>query len=113
MLDYIAIGSRVKSARTQKELTQDNIADMTGLSNSHISNVETGSTKVGLPTLVKIANAIEVGVDELLCDSLVKAKPIFQNEIATVTSDCTEEEIRIIADMTKALKQSLRNRVKP
>ena len=72
-LDYKAIGERIKTARINKKFTQDKIAEMTELSNTHVSNIENGSTKVSLPTLVKIANLLEVSVDELLCDNLKKS----------------------------------------
>ncbi|OLN33548.1 hypothetical protein DSOL_0795 [Desulfosporosinus metallidurans] len=32
--------------------------------------METGSTKPSLPTIIKIANALSVSVDELLCDNI-------------------------------------------
>lgn len=48
-IDYKAIGLRIKASRARKGLTQGNIAKLTGLSTPHISNIETGNTKLGLP----------------------------------------------------------------
>ena len=45
-IDYKAIGLRIKAARARKGLTQGNIANLTGLSTPHISNIETGN-KIG------------------------------------------------------------------
>lgn len=109
-LDYKAIGRRVREKRTERGLTQDQIVDLTGISNSHISNIENGKTKVGLPTLVLIANSLQVTTDELLCDNLMSSKGAFKNEISKVAEDCDEMEVRIIADTCKALKSSLRER---
>ena len=67
-IDYKAIGLRIKAARARKGLTQGNIANLTGLSTPHISNIETGNTKLGLPTIIHLANVLDVSVDELLCD---------------------------------------------
>ena len=64
-IDYKAIGLRIKAARTRKGLTQGNIAQLTGLSTPHISNIETGNTKLGLPTIIHLANVLDVSVDEL------------------------------------------------
>ncbi|MDD4496048.1 MAG: helix-turn-helix transcriptional regulator, partial [Eubacteriales bacterium] len=47
-LDYKAIGKRIKIQRIQKDMTQDKLAELTNLSNPHISNVESGSTQVSL-----------------------------------------------------------------
>lgn len=47
-IDYKAIGVRIKAARARKGVTQGYIAEVTGLSTPHISNIETGNTKLGL-----------------------------------------------------------------
>ena len=107
-LDYKAIGMRVKSARIRKGMTQDEVAEKAEISNSHISNVETGNTKVSLPPLVLIANAIGVSVDELLCDSVEKSKRVFDDALSRIAKDCDDWETRIIADVAAALKESLR-----
>lgn len=110
-IDYRAIGQRIRSLRLQNNLTQETLAEMTNLSNQHISNIETGSTKLSLQTLVKIANVLNSPVDELLCDNIVRAKPVFDNEIMHELMDCNEQETRFIADMIKQIKKSLRYRI--
>ena len=43
-IDYKAIGVRIKAARARKGVTQGYIAEVTGLSTPHISNIETGNS---------------------------------------------------------------------
>lgn len=109
-LDYKAIGQRIKEARARNGVSQEQLAEKVGLSTAHTSHIETGNTKVSLPALVQIANALNVSMDELICDSSVKAKPVFENEITRTVQDCDEHEIRIISDTVIALKNSLRKR---
>lgn len=109
-LNYNDIGLRIKKIRLGKKMTQDRLAELVNLSTPHMSHIETGSTKVSLPTLVRIANVLECSMDELLCDSLAHSRYQFEYEIGREITDCTEEEIRIIADTVKALKASLRRR---
>ena len=71
-LDYKAIGKRIKIARIRAEISQEQLSALVDLSPSHMSNVETGTTKVSLTSIVRIANALSVTVDDLLCDNLVK-----------------------------------------
>ena len=68
-INYKAIGVRIKAARARKGVTQGYIANLIGLSTPHISNIETGNTKLGLPTIIHLANVLDVSVDELLCDN--------------------------------------------
>ena len=107
-LDYKAIGKRIKIARIKADLTQERLAEMVEISPTHMSNIETGTTRVSLTAIVCLANALSVTVDDLLCDSVVKAKVQFEKDIAGILADCDEYEIRMIKDMTKALKETLR-----
>ena len=68
-LDYVMIGQRIKAARCKLGLQQAEVAYRAGLTTSHMSHIETGQTKLALPTIVKIANVLSVSVDELLCDN--------------------------------------------
>lgn len=55
-VDYIKIGQRIRTARTKLGWQQAEVAFRAGLTTSHMSHIETGQTKVALPTIVKIAN---------------------------------------------------------
>lgn len=107
-LDYKAIGKRIKIARIKADLTQEHLAEMVEISPTHMSNIETGTTRVSLTAIVSLANALSVTVDDLLCDSVVKSKVQFEKDIAGILADCDEYEIRMVKDMAQALKETLR-----
>ena len=98
-LDYKAIGKRIKIARIKADLTQERLAEMVEISPTHMSNIETGTTRVSLTAIVSLANALSVTVDDLLCDSVVKSKVQFEKDIAGILADCDEYEIRMVKDM--------------
>ena len=107
-LDYKAIGKRIRAARLAARLTQEALSEQVGISPTHMSNIETGTTRVSLTTLVALANALRVTSDQLLCDNVVKAQTQIVQDIARTLEDCDEYEIRIIRDLSAALKDSLR-----
>lgn len=107
-LDYKAIGQRIKIARIKKGITQEAVADIIDVTPAHMSNIETGKTKVSLPTLTAIANALSVSVDTLLCDNVLASKVIFEIEAKEVFKDCDEYEIRLLVDLLKAAKEAIR-----
>ena len=111
-IDYKSIGRRIKAARISLDMTQERLAEKVNLSPSHLSNIETGTTKVSLPTLVKLANALDVSVDGLLADSVVQSKAVFEQDIQSILSDCDNYEIRVIADIAAATKKTLRKDAK-
>lgn len=65
-LDYRAIGKRIKIARIKSDMNQEKLAELVGVSPTHMSNIETGTTRVSLQTIVRLANALSVSVDDLL-----------------------------------------------
>lgn len=107
-LDYKAIGKRIKVARIRMEITQEQLADKVSVSPTHLSNIETGSTRVSLTTIVKVANALNVTVDDLLCDNLVKARPQFERDMQSLLDDCNDHEVRIAYKVAKAAVEAVR-----
>ena len=107
-LDYKAIGKRIKIARIKADMTQQMLAEKIELSPTHLSNIETGTTRVSLTTIVSIANGLGITVDDILCDNVIKARVQIENDIAEILDDCDEYEIRMIKDMAVALKETLR-----
>lgn len=107
-LDYQAIGVRIRRLRKERGLTQQTLAEMSGQEPSNISHIERGATKLSLPTLVSVANALEVTVDQILCDSLPASRSVFETEAAHILSDCSHLELKIITETIRTLKENLR-----
>lgn len=107
-LDYKAIGKRIKIARIQADMTQEALAEKVDLSPSHMSNIETGTTKVSLTTIVNLANALSVTVDDLLCDNIVRARVQIERDVQQVLNDCDDYEIRVVKEVAKSVVDSLR-----
>ena len=95
-LDFDLIGQRIKEVRMDKHLTQEYLANITGVNTSHISNIETSKVKVSLTLLVQICNALGVTVDYLL-----------ENEYHNPTSVIEKELLNTIKDMKKEKQETL------
>ena len=108
-LDYEAIGRRIKSARKHKGLNQEQLAEKVNLSTPHMSHIERGTTKVSLPSLVFIANALETTVDALLHDSVHVTADAFDKDFKDLVDGCSPREKLLIytaaAEIKKVLKK--------
>ena len=62
---YKSLGKRIKFIRESKNLTQEQLADKTGMSLDYIGKIEVNINHPGLKALIKIANALEVHIKEL------------------------------------------------
>jgi transcriptional regulator with XRE-family HTH domain len=56
----------LKRLRTARELSQKGLAEISGVSFRSIQNAEAGSTDLGAGTLIALADALEITVDELV-----------------------------------------------
>lgn len=61
----LAVGRRIKELRQKRKLTQQAVADATGMLASNYARLERGSSNMTLDTLVRIANVLEVRIAEL------------------------------------------------
>ena len=57
------IGERIRQLRIEQNMTQYQLADLTGLKRPHITRIEAGSYSVGFDTLQAIAKALGCTLD--------------------------------------------------
>ena len=105
-VDYKDMGKRIREIRESKHMTQAALSELAGIEPSNLSHIERAATKVSLPTLINIANALEVSLDELVCGSLVKSEHIAVRQLNELLSDCTPDELQAVIEMVKVPAQS-------
>jgi len=59
------IGTRIKSLRQGKGLTQETLAEKIGISSKYLSSIERGKENPTLDTLIQLANALKVELFEI------------------------------------------------
>ena len=107
-INYEAIGRRIRALRRKKKWTQDELRDHAEISKTHMSHIETVTTKVSLPALVALANALDTTVDSLLCDSVKCSESIFEKDIEEAIKDCSAYELSVIVEAILYIKKILR-----
>lgn len=107
-INYTDIGKRIRYERKMNNITQEKLAELCNISVPHMSNIENANTKVSLPVLVDIANALNCTVDTLLCNSLNNNKDISNYIVDEIVSDCDNNQKTIIMDVIISLKDSLK-----
>lgn len=107
-LDYKMIGQRIRAERNKKGWQQAELAFRAGMTSAHVSHIETAQTKLALPTIVKIANALSVSVDDLLYDSMEQVKVVYDKKIAEELEDCDPTELQAFLEIIQSTKKVLR-----
>ncbi|HIS84530.1 MAG TPA: helix-turn-helix transcriptional regulator [Candidatus Faecivicinus avistercoris] len=98
MVDYVALGLRIRQQRKMLKLTQEALAEKVDVSTSYIGHIERGQKRCSLETLVSIADALGVTPDLLLRDSL---------EVSTVVQDATvsPRTLALFNDILRVLRE--------
>ena len=106
-LDYVLIGQQVRKYRKALGLSQEELAERVEISVPHMSHIETANTKLSLPVLVALAEALEVRTDDLLYDVQSQNRAASAEEINSILNQCTAQQAEILADILRAAKISL------
>lgn len=106
-MDYYEIGQRIRKFRKAQGLSQEQLAEKVSISVTHMSHIETGNTKLSLPVLVDISQALHTGTDELLFEAPANQKKKGLEEIQKVLDACSPRETRIIAEIIKSAKTAM------
>lgn len=108
-INYKDIGIRIKQERFNQNITQEKLAEISGISVTHMSNIENANTKLSLPVLVNIAHALNCNANIILFGNTNSNLNASLSMISKILSDCSSEERIIIIDTIQALKNSLKN----
>lgn len=96
------IGNRISQARNLRNLTQENLSELTGLSVSAISRIETGHNSTSLKTLSKICDVLDINLDYILYDILSSDTKITDptvSDIIMLLNPLTDEQKIFIRDV--------------
>jgi len=107
-IDIEQIGKRIRKVRTEKGMSQAELAEKSGVSLPHISTIELGKTKLYLPTFVKLIEALEVSADSILRANVPSVNGIYQTEFSELLADCNPSELESLYSILKNLKQTMR-----
>ncbi|MDL2327532.1 helix-turn-helix domain-containing protein [Ruminococcaceae bacterium OttesenSCG-928-A11] len=107
-LDYTAIGRRIKTMRQDKGYTQEKLAEAVGLATSYMSGIETAAEKVGLSSLVAIANALDVSMDYLLAGNVTVGETYLQNDIQDMINSLDAGQKALFIDLIGSCYETIR-----
>jgi transcriptional regulator with XRE-family HTH domain len=62
----VGIGVAIRAARKAKGLSQEALAEIAGIDRSYMGGIERGEHNVALVNLVKVSEALEIKLSELL-----------------------------------------------
>ena len=73
-VEYLSLN--LKAYRLDAKLTQEDLADKSGITSNTVSRIERGLLIPALPTLINICNALGTGADSILAAYITADTPI-------------------------------------
>ena len=97
-IDYVSIGNMIRKYRKNKKLTLLHLSEMIDVSESFIGQIERGKNKPSLETIINLANALEVSVDDLLYNNLEaqNTNDYFLKKVSELTKKLSPRKKEII-----------------
>ena len=89
-IDKEVIGSRIAKIRKQKKIKQSELAELIGVTNNQISNIESGRCYPRLKNLITICEILDCDINYIL--SGVTRNSIEKNIIEMISSCSIEEQ---------------------
>ncbi len=107
-IQYESIGKRIKKFRMERNLSQEKLAEIIAVYPHHISQIENGRRIPSVETLILIANALNVTVDDLLADTLTRLESSTETEIVKIVTGCNEGEQNMLIKILQFMKALLK-----
>lgn len=106
------IGKRVKQARERLGITQEDLAEKTGLTTNYISTVERGMSFPRCEKLIILLNGLETSADSIFCDVLERSGEAKASELSKKIVDLPPEAQKRILQMVELMIQQEKDNMK-
>jgi transcriptional regulator with XRE-family HTH domain len=106
LYDKRAIGNKLLSIRKRAGLTQEEVAEISGLSNRTYADIERGTVNMRIETVLRICTALKITPDEILTQDVSFSAEAFEDVIERL-EQCSEHERRTALSILTAYLDSL------
>lgn len=109
-IDNIAIGLRIRKERRMFRLSREEFAEIVGLSEYYIGQLERGERQMSLPVMVRISNCLHVSTDYLVFGKTRQVSHVYEKpgmydnndnsiykEINSLLEKCSPRGLKLIA----------------
>lgn len=87
---FIEMGNRIKSRRKELRIKQAELAEILGISNNHMSSIETAKERPSMEIFIRICEELKVTPDYLLL-GIMHANDVPQNITDNLRLCCKED----------------------
>ena len=106
-LKKTVLGNAIRTSRIENNLSQEMLAEMVGITPTHLKHIESEHRKPSIDVLIEIAQTLHMSLDNIIFPlNSIESKKI--NDVINELTDCTSDELQVILDVIHSLKKNLR-----
>ena len=100
---YKVLGKRIREIRIKSNITQERLAESSGISSNFISQIERGRNKCSLDTIYKLSQALNTPMSKLFnfAASPVAEKDAYKKRINMLMKNLSPRDKKLLMDITE------------
>lgn len=103
------LARNVKQRRTELALTQERLAELSGLSHNYVARIELGMRQPSIGTLVALANALDTSVSALVASEQPSERTVARTHyVDSLIADMDPADRDLITEVLTKLVRRLR-----
>jgi transcriptional regulator with XRE-family HTH domain len=102
-IDYAELGKRIRAERRKQDLTQEKLAEMADISDSFMGHIERGGRTLSIETLAKLANALNLSIEYIVCGEFNYQPDMLPTEIIEALNRMSESQRKAFLNIMKTL----------
>lgn len=107
LLDMREIGNKLLAIRKKYGMTQNEVAEAAGLSNRTYADIERGSVKMRVDTIIHICDALHITPDEILttdCDEVTEQQETLFAKLSACSPKDRQTALQLLSVYLKSLE---------
>ena len=106
-MDSKTLGNRIREARIKKQHTQQKLAEMAGISQMYLGEIERGTKMPSLRSFIKIIEALDLSADYVLRDELSSGERYIYDEITEKLKNLSPQQRKAASEILDAYIRNL------
>ena len=102
-IDYKELGKRIRAERRRQDLTQEKLAELADISDSFMGHIERGGRTLSIETLAKLANALNLSIEYIVCGEFNYQPAMLPPEIHDALNQMSGRQRKVFLAMMKTL----------
>ena len=102
-INYKELGKRIREERRKQDLTQERLAEMANISDSFMGHIERGGRTLSIETLAKLANALNLSIEYIICGEFNYQPDMLPAEILDALNRMSSNQRKVFLSIMKTL----------